>query len=537
MSSPDRPHGGRRRRRTPLLAFPVVTAFSAPVWGLEFYPPVPYELSGTDPTDVAVADFNGDGIEDLALAMAGVSGGDGKVSLLYGDGIGGFADHPFAVNFRPWGIAAGDLNQDGTPDLAVTEGRSESDRVRLYLADGGNFSAAPAATSGGRFPVAVASADVDEDGIADLLVANAFSPAVSLLRGTGRGGFASPENVTDAGTFLGSDIAVADLNGDGHKDFVLPQAVFVGTGTGGFSLVRPLGGHIAVSVGEFDGDRWPELAVLDTDTLKVWSGEVGADGYDVGFAWDQTFDGELRALTSGDLNSDGLADLALSMQSPDQLLLLQGRGDGSFSVLAPIAVGPEPGPVAIADWNEDGYPDLAVACRNRGETPFVQLLLQKPAGSTAGGYLRFSRTAYTVSEAVSKATLSVIRVNGTAGEVAADWSTVEGTATGDVDFQAASGRVSLGPGETVAEITITIMDDSIPEPDETFYVRLGATTSTLQIEDNDTPHSAGDAPSASNSPAQGDGNSGTSSGGGGAATFLLLAMLTSGLRHLFTRRR
>ncbi|HEX8190259.1 MAG TPA: FG-GAP-like repeat-containing protein, partial [Pyrinomonadaceae bacterium] len=138
---------------------------------------------------VAVSDFNGDGKFDLALVTD--SEPNGKVSVVLGDGAGGFGlAKSFAVGFFPGDVTAADFNGDGKPDLAVANafqfnGTSYSPAsVSVLLGDGaGNFG--PAATvAADRSPRRIIAGDFNADGLTDLVTANQGVNNVSLLLNT-----------------------------------------------------------------------------------------------------------------------------------------------------------------------------------------------------------------------------------------------------------------------------------------------------------------------------------------------------------------
>lgn len=137
--------------------------------------------AGGKPWVLAAADFDGNGTLDLAAP------GDtsNAVALLSGNGLGAFAamaGSPLAAGAAPYGIAHGDLNGDGRPDLVVANLSGNS--LSVYLREASGFVPAPVATipvGSGPFPVQLA--DLDEDGVLDLVVANENDNTVSVLLG------------------------------------------------------------------------------------------------------------------------------------------------------------------------------------------------------------------------------------------------------------------------------------------------------------------------------------------------------------------
>ena len=132
------------------------------------------------PRSLVVADLDGDGKLDAATANSGTS----NVSLLFGDGAGGFGPTTFfAVGLSPSAIAAGDLNGDGKPDL-VTSNLS-TDTITVALATGSGAFAVGARAAVGAIPRAVVAGDLDSDGRPDLVTVNLTASSVSVLLGTG----------------------------------------------------------------------------------------------------------------------------------------------------------------------------------------------------------------------------------------------------------------------------------------------------------------------------------------------------------------
>jgi hypothetical protein len=187
-----------------------------------FRPAVAYD-AGSFPVSVAVGDFNGDGIPDLVVANSyDSSGGDQGVSVLLGNGDGTF-QRPcsFPAGSHPGDVAVGDFTGSGVLDLAVlNEGPDSS--LSVLLGDGyGDFG--PAVNYAvGSDPFSVAVGDFNRDGVADVAVANsAFSggtPSVSVFLAKGDGTF-GPATSYDAGGYP-KRVAVGDFNRDGFPDVV-----------------------------------------------------------------------------------------------------------------------------------------------------------------------------------------------------------------------------------------------------------------------------------------------------------------------------
>jgi hypothetical protein len=334
----------------------------------------------SNPQSVAVGDFNGDGKPDLAVA----NNGSNNTSILLGKGDGTFQT---AVNYsvwsNPYSVSVGDFNGDGKPDLAIAN--SSSKNVSILLGNGNGTFQAAVSYGVGSSPQSVAVADFNRDGKPDLAVANYGSNNVSILLGNGNGTF-RPQTQYDVG---GSPryIAVADFNGDGKPDLVTANpdsnnvSVSIGNGDGSFSgATRYFAGSSAssVAVGDIDGDGKTDLVVHTNNGMSILLGNGdGTFQYPVAYTLD--------LLAIGDFNRDGKADLVVNVCG---ISILIGKGDGTFQTAATYTFGQGGAgkpfcseAVVVADFNEDGEADLAVATHSFSDGSKVDVLLGKGDGS------------------------------------------------------------------------------------------------------------------------------------------------------------
>ena len=208
-----------------------------------FQPAVTYSSGGTGPTSVAVADINEDSKPDLLVANSGVYNGAfwdvGSVSVLLGDGDGTFRA---AVRYSsggsfPWSVATADVNGDGKADLVVTNSCwcAGHGTVAILLGKGDHtFQPALSYDSGGNLPFSAAIADINGDGNLDLVVADRCrdqacntDASLGVLLGRGDGTF-QPVVVFDSGGDYTNSVVAHDVNGDGRPDLV--AANFGGAG-------------------------------------------------------------------------------------------------------------------------------------------------------------------------------------------------------------------------------------------------------------------------------------------------------------------
>ena len=231
-----------------------------------------YPVGGSWPESITGADVDRDGHLDLAIA----SNFEDAVTVLRGDGSGGFAA-PWSGNAGPFPMDVGvaDLDGDGIPDLAVADqGPVEGNSTAAVMHGNGDGTfAAPSMFEVGNFPDSIAIGDLNGDGRPDLVIANQYSGAISVLLATGPGTFAPQQQYAQPGT----GVALADLDGDGRPEILITAndlIVLHNAGDGTFDSVDHVpnaGGRLVVA--DLNGDGKPDVASVAVDLAAgVWSG-------------------------------------------------------------------------------------------------------------------------------------------------------------------------------------------------------------------------------------------------------------------------
>jgi len=238
-----------------------------------FAPQVSYPTTYR-PFQLVAADFNEDGILDLAMSM----NSSARMGVMIGQGTGGVGNGTFSsptmyiLNAASTGIATADFNSDGILDLVATENTAGTIEVRLGNGSGGvgTGSFGPASHfAAGIEPVDFAVDDFNGDGIPDLAVANTTSGGTGILLGVGNGAFQSPIFLPSGNT---ASVASLDANGDGIKDLVTTSAT--GSDTGDLQLFLGSGSG-GVGNGTFD----PGTAYnTNLDEYQVIAVDLDADG-------------------------------------------------------------------------------------------------------------------------------------------------------------------------------------------------------------------------------------------------------------------
>ncbi len=362
--------------------YPVATAaLGTGTLGQGFAPQVPY-ATGFQPYAVAVWDFNGDGIPDLAVTNSANS----TLSVLLGAGNGTFgAQVEYGTGPDPVSVTVGDFNGDGIPDLAVANYNENA--VSVLLGNGNGTFQTQLTYFTGDEPYSVVAGDFNGDGILDLAVANFGDGTVSILLGTGGGGFAN--QVTYATGANPISVAVGDFNGDGTLDLAVANnsgnsvSVLLGNGDGTFQTqaTYPTGtAPYSVKIGDLNGDGFLDLAVANygDNTVSVLLGNGnGTFAAQVAYATGR----EPFSVTIGDFNADGIPDLAVANYLDATASVLFGNGNGTFTAQFTYVTGNQPESVAAADFNGDGLPDLAIV--NNGSNAVSVLLNQLTETATA----------------------------------------------------------------------------------------------------------------------------------------------------------
>jgi hypothetical protein len=331
---------------------------------------------------LAVADVSGDGIADIVTVRT--TDEEFNMTVLFGDGHGAFPRRSDRHTDRfPVAVDVADVNRDGLLDIVAAADLDGS--VVVWPGNGTEVpTVAPFAryTVGG-FPAGVVIADVSGDGRPDLITANREGDNLTVALGNGLGAFLDvpPRGGPSAFFFL------ADLDRDGKLDAVGPSPtanvlVQLGNSDGTFRAAVPYPTNAPITLAvpaDVNHDGNLDIVLRDqgasppSATLSVLLGN--GDGT-FRPRIDQPVDLPSFRLVAVDLDGDGNADVVETHAFPDLLRVRLGNGDGTFGAATDYPLSDPPGRLAAADLDRDGHQDIVVTF---GRT--LEVLLGKGDGT------------------------------------------------------------------------------------------------------------------------------------------------------------
>jgi hypothetical protein len=288
-------------------------------------------------------------------------------------------------------VEVADLNGDGVLDLVVRGGSPQGMFSQLGTGDGsfGALQALPAPALSASFQIG----DMNSDGKPDLVVASYLAQQVSVLPGAGNGGFDSGTPLNLGTSVINFDLGDVDEDGDLDVAVSLPLldqvAVLAGHANGTLtpwlvlpSVDIPAGIHLA----DMTGDAHLDLLVLPAQGSTSVAGQVLPGAGDGSFGAPLLFPFAFWDLlhAPADVDGDGLLDLVETDAFAGTLFVRRNTGAGSFAPPVSVACGPDPLRVASGDLDGDGRQDLVVTDET---APIAHVLMSLPDDSFGSSVL------------------------------------------------------------------------------------------------------------------------------------------------------
>ncbi|CAF1004333.1 unnamed protein product [Adineta steineri] len=340
---------------------------------------------GSGPQFLAIQDFDKDGLLDIAVACQYTS----SLNIFFGYGNGSFLNQSIfslGIGTDPNSIAIGDLNNDDNLDLVVTTFYGRSIAIFLGYSNGTLINLVTYSAGSGSRPQSCLIADWNYDNQMDIIVSNCGTNNIVVFFGTGDGTFSDQESYSTGENSCPISIAFGHFNNDTLMDVTVANSytntigIFLGTSymSGEREAAYSTGSSPhprAIALGSFADKRQ-----LDITMVNYGLDNVGVLlGYMNGTFPSQTMfsTGTLSLPTSvavSDLDNDGELDIIVANSAADNVGILYGYGNGSFTNLSTYStgLGSSPQSIVIGDFNNDKKSDIAVV--NSGTNNVLTML-------------------------------------------------------------------------------------------------------------------------------------------------------------------
>lgn len=335
--------------------------------------PKTYSTGGSSgPLFVISGDLNSDSRLDVVV----VNNGAGSIGIWLGNGNGTFvAQMIFSTgnNSLPSSAVLCDMNNDNKLDIVVSNHGADNFGIFLGIGNGSFAEQKIFSTGVGTAPIAVAVSDFNNDTLYDVVVANDLGNSIAIFMAGLNGTFKMSTYYIGDGS-RPSAVVLSDFNNDGSVDIVVTNfgrgsiVAFFGNGHGSFqmSIEYPTGDGsypVSIKATDFNRDGWLDVV---TSNREAHNAGVFLGYYATVVFWQQSYSTGTSSLSYfvvvSDFNNDTNADFAVVNSAYDNIGILLGDGNGTFSdeIMFSTITNSRPQVTSVGDINNDGQMDIAL---------------------------------------------------------------------------------------------------------------------------------------------------------------------------------
>jgi hypothetical protein len=456
--------------------------------------------TGASPVNSALADFDGDGKPDIVVANQA----DSTVSVYRNNSvirnISFAAATSFSTGRMPTGLAVGDLNNDGKPDIVVSNNAPNTISVLLNTGSGSISFAPKTDFSTQTNPYGIAIGDIDGDGNADIVVTNSNAAGISVFRNTSGGGMVSFTRTDMAANSTPVAVCIADIDGDSKPDIIVANQLAGGNGgitvhlnnsvPGTVSLaaktdIPNTNSNVSVVAGDITDDGKMDIITgkLNSSQLQVLINKSTSGTPSFTISNPQLFTtADHSSLSLGNFNDNHIVDVVAGNSNLNTATVIPffpapGPPNYTFRTGATMNTNNTPKGVSSGDLDGDGKPDIIVPAfgsnslsvfRNRtGEnTPAITSFSPALAATgsqvtiTGSGFedltnVSFGGVTAASFTAVSANTIIAVVGTGASGNISVT-TTANTSALAGFTYLSSPGIISFSPMAALAGATITV---------------------------------------------------------------------------------